>query len=202
MTRLTEHAAIRKWQSEPYVFLTIEAQIVAGEYRPALEQIRASRKANAEWDQRYEGLFESLRAVAAFGTGQNDEGRAALGSFLAHENLRAENLIAVANRLVAFDEVEQATQVLARALKINPYNQAALTRLVELDIVLNRGAGLAEHVQQLLKTRRPSADLLRSAQFKLGSDLFLFSREVPRALQAVAVELDRDKGRKTGAPQR
>jgi hypothetical protein len=43
---------------------------------------------------------------------------------------------------------------------------------------------------------------LRSAQFKLGSDLFLFSREVPRALQAVAVELDRDKGRKTGAPQR
>jgi len=39
--------------------------------------------------------------------------------------------------------------------------------------------------------RRPSPDIMRVAQHKLGSDLFLFSAERPAALDAVRVALEK-----------
>lgn len=199
--RLLAHAVSRKWRREAYIFLAIEAQIVAGDFASALAAIRAHRAESAGWDPQHQALGDSLQAVAALGAGDAEVARVHLTYFLSRENLRAENLVAVANRFVALDAPEHALQTLSRALTRDPTNQRVLTRLVELDIVLDRGEELAEHVRQLLKTRRPPADLLRIAQVKLGSDLFVFSPKVALALEEIRRALESGRvARAAGTP--
>jgi hypothetical protein len=110
---------------------------------------------------------------------------------LGQANLRADNLLAVANRFVELDAAESARRVLERAVEVDPRNQAALTRLVELDMALNAGEDLAVHVRRLVQMRRPSPEILRVVHYKLGSDLFLFSKECAVALDVVNAALAR-----------
>jgi hypothetical protein len=108
-----------------------------------------------------------------------------LNHFLGQANLRADNLLAVANRFVELDAAESARRVLGRAVEVDPRNQAALTRLVELAMALNAGEDLAVHVRRLVQMRRPSPEILRVVHYKLGSDLFLLSKECAVALAVV-----------------
>jgi hypothetical protein len=135
--------------------------------------------------RRHRALFDRLQAIAHLGLGEPAKARAFLQGFLGQVDLRAENFLAVARRLAALDGGVYAWQTLARTVEIEPRNQAVLARLIEIDLALNRVDALPAHVQKFVQMRRPSPDILRVVQQRLGSDLFLFSCEAPATLAAV-----------------
>lgn len=189
--RLDDHAKAHHLPREAHAILVVEALIVARDYRTALDTSRELLRENPGWDPRYAALLGSLQAIAHYGLGDVEAARLLLTNFLNHSDLRAENLLAIAKRLSDVGAGEQARQTLLRAVTVDPLNQAALTRLVELDLNLNRIDDLPAHLRRLLTMRRPSPDVLLVAQHKLGSDLFLFSAERPAALEAVRLALEK-----------
>lgn len=189
--RLAEHARTRSFPSEPHAILAIEALVVAREYRNALDSARELLRVHPDWTARFGPVLTSLQAIAHFGLGDTDSASLLLTSYLNQSSLRAENLLAIAQRLVDVDAAESARQTLLRATAADPLNQAALARLVELDLNLNRIDELPAHLTRLLAMRKPSPDILRVAQHKLGSDLFLFSTERPAVLESVRLALEK-----------
>lgn len=186
--RVAEHAMQRRLPSEAFSFLAVEAAIVARDYRGAIDRLRElSEKATPEG--RLRSLSDSLLAIAHLGLGDSSTAQIFLTNLLQQPNLPAENLQVVAARFAALDAMRPAWQVLQKAVAVDPLNQAALSRLIELDLTLNRVDELAGHLQRLLRMRRPSPDLLRVAERKMGSDLFLFSRDAPAAIGAARLAL-------------
>ena len=183
--RVTQHAAARGFAPEPFAFLAIEAAIVAGDHAGALAMSRVALARNADWSGRYLPLFDSLQAIAHVGAGDPQTARPLLLQFLAQRNLRADNLLAVANRFASLNATELGWQTLQRANEIDPRNQAVLARLIEFDLLLNRVDDLSAHVQRYLQMRRPSPAILRVARQKMGSDLFLLGSDNLVAVQGI-----------------
>jgi tetratricopeptide (TPR) repeat protein len=168
-------------------YLEAEAALVARDFHGALNLIRDVDPGRA--DSGSGSLWYSVQAVAHLGLGENAAGRMLLGNYLQQSDLRVENLLAVARRLLAMGAEEEARRVLARAVEIEPLHRAALPELIQVELATNRLADLPGHVEALLKLRRPSHDILRVVQQKLGSDLLLFSPGAPAALRAVEIAL-------------
>jgi predicted Zn-dependent protease len=189
--RLTETARAGNAPWEPHAILAVEARVVARDFQGALDAARGLLHDHPDWVARFGPVLTSLQAIAHFGLGDTESASLLLTSFLNQSYLRAENLLAIAKRLVEVDAAEAARQTLLRAINADPLNQAALTRLVELDLNLNRIDELPAHLTRLLAMRKPSPDILRVAQLKLGSDLFLFSAARPAALESVRLALEK-----------
>lgn len=170
---------------EAAAFLHVEALIAARDYRGALDLTHQLLDANQEWAKRYYALFNSLQAIAYYGLGDAASAQLYLSNFLGQADLRADNLLAVAQRFVDVGARAEARETLAHAVAVDPLNQAALTRLVELDLSLNRIDAVHAHLRRLIAMRRPSPTVLRTAQARLASDLFLFSRERDATLTSV-----------------
>jgi hypothetical protein len=187
--RIRRRVEPRGLAADAYAFLAAEAQITAHQYREALAYIHRELDRSRQWSLEERGLFDSLRAIAYAGLHDDANSRQCLRSFFGQANLRAENLLAVANRLVAANALELARGVLLRAADVDPSNQPALARLIELDLELNRVDDLPPRLEQFLRMRRPSRDILRVARQKLGSDLFLFSTTAPAAVRLVDTAL-------------
>lgn len=191
MQRIANWVSARGLRLDPFAMLLVETLVVARDYQSAVDTIRRYRADFPAWERNYGGLFDSLQAAALLGLKDDPAATMYLNQFLGQANLRADNLLAVANRFVELGAEESARRVLARAVEVDPRNQAALTRLVELDVTLNAGEDLAVHVRRLVQMRRPSPDILRVVHYKLGSDLFLFSKECAVALDVVNAALVR-----------
>src|ERR1019366_9348120 len=148
--RLTEVARAKRFAWEPHAILAVEARVVARDFRGALDASRALLHDNPDWTDRFGPVLSSLQAIAHFGLGDTDDASLLLTRYLNQSYLRAENLLAIAQRLVDVDAAEYARQTLIRAIAADPLNQAALTRLVELDLNLNRIDELPAHLTRLL----------------------------------------------------
>ena len=189
--RTVGEAAARGMERDPFALLRVETLVVARDFQGAVEAIRGYRAEFPAGERTHAGVLDSLQAAALLGLGDDSAATMFLNSFLGQADLRADNLLAVANRLADLGAVDAARRTLARAVELDPLNQAALTRLVEVEVMLNAGDDLAVHVQRLIRLRRPSPDILRVAQLKLGSDWFLFSEPCKVALEAVRAALAR-----------
>lgn len=171
------------WQAP--AFLTIEALIVAHDYHGSLDLIRTLLDENPNWSGTYRSLLDSFQAIAHYGLGDPTSGRLYLTNFLNRPEVRAENLLAVAQRLAELGARTEARDTLARAVAADPLNQAALTRLVEIELDLNQMDALPAQLARLLAMRKPSPATLRAAQHKLGGDRFLFARDRESTLAAL-----------------
>ena len=180
--RIYNHAKARNMNWEGAALMTVEANIVAKKYQPALELVRELLKENPEWGKRFYAVFNGLQAIANYGLGDAEAAQLFLNNFLSQANVRADNLIAVSKRLLSVGAKTQARQV-EQATQADPLNQAALTNLVQLDLDLNNTTPLAANVRKLLAMRKPSRELLRTAYTRLGSDLFLFAPDRTALLQ-------------------
>ena len=189
--RLLDHAQAHDLPWEPHALLHIEALIAARDFHGALDTADSLLRAHQDFSTRFQPVLNSLRAIAHFGLGEFDSARLFLTNYLNQSYLRAENLLAIAQRLTEVDAAVPARETLVRAIAVDPLNQAALARLIELDLNLNRIDELPAHLTRFVAMRQPSPDILRVAHHKLGSDLFLFSAERPAALTAVREALDR-----------
>lgn len=184
-------------ESDTAALMVAESYLAAGRYQAGLEFIGDVGRARPEWRQRFAGIITGLQAVAYFGLGQRDDGELYLGQFLKQTNLRAENYTAIANRLLGAGAAAEARRILAPTVAANPRNQAALTRLVEIDLAQRPGDELVANLRRLLTMRRSPTELLLRARTRLASDrcLFLSGRdELLAALDAAlaAASLERE----------
>lgn len=173
--------------------MMVEAEVVAKRYQEALILVKQLMEENPAWAKRYYAVFNGLQAIASYGKGSPEDGMLFLSNFMGQPSLRADNLIAVSNRLVGVGARIEAQQALAKALKTDPLNQAALTSLVKIDVELGDADALGTDIHRLIQMRKPDRTVVESAYRKLGSDLFLFHpdrtallQEVHAALEAVA----------------
>jgi hypothetical protein len=185
---------------EDPAMMTVEAEVVAKDYPAALDLARNLLAANPDWAKKFNAIFNGLQAIASFGLGDEPGGQAFLANFLGLPNVRAENFVAVSNRLLAIGAQGPAREMLAQAVKADRLNQAALTNLIKLDVGLDNADGLAAEIPRLLGMRKPNPDVLQAAFDKLGSDIFLFNPERTALLDQVRTALETARTRTAAAP--
>ena len=176
--------------------MVAEAHIVAGEYQQALTLIAEYKRASPEWTKQFASIFNGLQTVALYGLGKPDEARLFLEHLLGQADLRAENLVAVSNRLASIGVRDQARVLLARAFEADPLNQAALTQLVRLETADNVVEPLPGHLRQLMKMRQPSREVLQAAYDRLAGDINLFLAPQVELLAALKSALANSPGQK------
>ncbi len=173
--RIYEHCKANDLNWEGPALMTVEAHVVAKEYQAALENTQLMLKENPEWGKRYYSVFNGLQAIANFGLGDTESGQLFLSNFLNQSNVRADNLVAVSNRLISVGARAQARRVLAQAVSSDPLNQAALVGLIKLDTEMGNADNLPANVRRLLAMRKPPTAPLENAYRTLGSDRYLFA---------------------------
>lgn len=190
--RVQQLFAQHQWSPDAPALLYAEACIAAGRYDDGLVELDRCLRDNPTWGTRYGPAFDGLRTVALFGLRRDDDAQLQLEHLLAQPNLRAENLSAVATRLLAFGRSASARNVLARAVAIDTHNQAALATLVRLEAELGQLDTLPAHLRQLLAMRRPSREVLTFVYQRLGSDLNLLHPEQQSLLAELRQRIGRD----------
>lgn len=184
--RVLDHARFHNLGSEGPALMLAESHVVAGRFPEALALIQQFGRENPEWLKKYAAVFNGLQAIASYGHGSRDDGELYLNNFLSQPSLRVENLVAVSGRLLAIGATEPARRALAAATQADPKNQAALTRLIELDLKSGRSDDLPANLRRLLTMRRPSRTLLENAARSLGSDRHFFMAGRESLLDAIA----------------
>ncbi len=179
------------WPTEAPALMAAEAAIVAGRYAEGLDLIRAYTTENPKWAARFAAVFDSLQAVAFFGLNRPDEARLHLDHLLAQPNLRAENLHAIATRLITLGHPAHARTVLSRAVALDRLNQSALTALVRLEAQHHHFDTLPGHVRRLMAMRRPSHEVLALVYRELGRDFNLLHPEHKPLLAQLRAHLAR-----------
>lgn len=175
--RIYERALENDFNIQPFALLLIESQIVKGNLKDAIDFSNELMKERPAWLESVWPVFNSLRAVAYYGLGNKDLTTLYLNQFLENSDERAESLIAVSNRFQSLGGKNEARRILMQAYKQNPNNQAALSKLIALEIELGNSAELGPYLEQLLQMRRPSTTILSKAYQNLGSDHFIFTRD-------------------------
>lgn len=187
--RIEEHFRTRDWAAEPAVLMKAEAHLASGNYAAGLEVLQNQLRNQSPATARALPVFDSLQAIALFGLNRPDEAALHLDRLLAQPNLRAENLHAIAQRLVQLGKPAQAKTVLARAVALDPHNQAAVSGLVRLQAQSGDWDELAIHTRQLLAMRRPSRATLEFVYRRLGTDLAVMHPAQPALLQEIEAVL-------------
>ncbi len=190
--RVQQLFAERQWSPDAPALLYAEACIASGRYADGMVELDRYLRDNPAWATRYGPAFDGLRTVALLGLGRNDDAQLQLEHLLAQPNLRAENLSAVATRLLAFGRSTAARNVLDRAVDLDPHNQAALASLVRLEAELGLLDTLPAHLRQFLAMRRPSREVLTFVYHRLGSDLNLLHPEQQSLLAELRLRIGRD----------
>lgn len=183
--RVYDHCKVAQLPWDGAALMTVEAYVVAKRYREALEACTGLQKENPEWGKRFYSVFNGLQAIANFGLSDVEAAELFLSNFLAQSGVRAENLVAVSNRLLSVGADDQARLVLAQAVRADPLNQTALTGLIRLDLAAGRAEAVSPHIETLLTTRTPPRLLLREAYDRLASDRFLLIPQRATLLNAI-----------------
>lgn len=183
--RVHELCKTRRVAVDVTALMWIESHVVAGEFADAIRLVEDVGREHPDWFKTRSAVFNGLRAIAHFGLGQRDLGDLYLKDFLGQRNLRADNLVAVANRLIELKETDAARRVLESATTADPRNQSALTKLVEIDLAAGRAESVTGNLQRLLGMRKPSRELLTRAYEELGSDRYFFAEGRAEVIQTL-----------------
>lgn len=175
---------------EAPALMMVEACVVAEHYQAALDRAKQLLDDNPDWGDRHAPVLNGLQAIALRGLGDTEASALYLANFLAQKNVRADNLVAVSQRLLRIHARDQARQVLARAVTTDPANQPALTLLLKIDLESGNTTAVIAHLDRFLAMRRPSTEILRSAFHQLGSDRHLFIPDRDPILRRLKTALD------------
>jgi Flp pilus assembly protein TadD len=191
--RIYDYCKANSLPWEGPALMTVEAYVVAKEYKAALEACRQMIKDNPEWGRHFASVFDGLQSIAYFGLRDAQSGQLFLDNFLNQAGVRADNLVAVSNRLVSVGAKDQARQVLAQAVRADPLNQSALVGLIRLELDVAQSDTLPANIRALLSMRKPPRELLRDAYDKLGSDRFIFVPGRAALLQDLLATIEKQR---------
>ncbi len=188
--RVYEFTKERHLAWEGPALMIVEAHVVAKQYRAALAACDQLIKENPEWGKRFQSVFNGLQAIANYGLNDEEAANLFLGNFLNQPGVRADNLVAVSNRLISVGAKRQARQVLDQAVRTDPLNQGALSSLIRIDLDAGHADTVAVHLRTLMGMRKPPLDLLQTAYQKLGSDRFIFVPDRTELLNELRKTID------------
>ncbi|MCF3650870.1 tetratricopeptide repeat protein [Synoicihabitans lomoniglobus] len=160
--------------SQGPALMLVEAHTVAGNHDRSIALARELLEQHPDWEKSMAPIFNGLQAIAFFALGDRESSSLYLDSFLNLPSVRAENLVAVANRLIDVGAVADARRVLEHAVRTDRLNQPALARLIEFELEATQSPNLPSNLRRLLEMRRPSLKLLSSAYQRLGRDQFIY----------------------------
>ena len=172
-----EEALENEFPIDAYALLLIEAHLVDEDYTGALNFCEELLKERPEWLSQRWGIFNSLRAVASYGTNRPDLGEIYLQDFVDEASNKPQTFLAVARRFNNIDRPQQARKILDVAHQLAPTNQLVLSELIRVELSLGNTGNLNKLLTRLLEMRRPQMALLIEAYRKLGSDRFIFTPE-------------------------
>lgn len=173
--RTYEEALENEFAIDPFALLLIESHLVSKDYEGALSFSGELLKENPNWLKNRWAIFNSLRAVASYGTNRPDLGEIYLQHFIDEENNPPQTYLAVSRRFIDTDRSQQARKILTTAYRRTPTNQKILSELIRIELELGHTENLNHLLNRLLLMRRPQMDLLVEAYEKLGSDRFIFT---------------------------
>lgn len=172
--QILQHFEINQWGNEAAARLIyVEALIVAKRYNESLNEVQVLLN-QPQQTPAYASVATGFQTIARYGLGDSIAAHASLATLITQTDLRAESLLAMANRLIAMGHREPAREILNRAVRVDPRNQPALTRLVELDIESQNTPALKANLDTLIGMRKPSPAVLSSARALLARDAYLF----------------------------
>lgn len=170
-----EQALESEFSIKAYALLLIEAHLVSKDYTGALDFSEELLKERPDWLSQRWAIFNSLRAVASYGTNRPDLGEIYLQDFIDDKGTQPQTFLAVARRFDNIDRPQQARKILSTAYQLAPTNQMILSELIRVELDLGNTENLNRLLTRLLQMRRPQMDLLMDAYRKLGSDRFIFT---------------------------
>ena len=173
--RTYEEALENEFAIDPFALLLIESHLVSKDYEGALSFSEELLKENPNWLKNRWAIFNSLRAVASYGTNRPDLGEIYLQHFIDEKNNPPQTYLAVSRRFIDTDRSQQARKILTTAYHRAPTNQQILSELIRIELELGHTENLNRLLNRLLLMRRPQMDLLVEAYEKLGSDRFIFT---------------------------
>jgi tetratricopeptide (TPR) repeat protein len=173
--RTYEEALENEFAVDAFALLLIESHLVSKDYEGALSFSEELLKERPDWLTQRWAIFNSLRAVASYGTNRPDLGEIYLQYFIDEENNPAQTYLAVARRFSNIDRAPQARKILSTAMQRTPANQKILSELIRVELELGNTENLNHLLTRLLQMRRPQMDIIVDAYNKLGSDRFIFT---------------------------
>lgn len=173
--RTYEKAMENEFAIDAFALLLIEAHLVDKDYPGALDFSEELLKERPDWLTTRWAIFNSLRAVASYGTNRPDLGEIYLQDYIDEAGNQPQTHLAVARRFTNIERHQQARKVLVVAYQQTPTNQKILSELIRTELQLGNTENLNRLLTRLLQMRRPSVDLLLEAYSKLGSDRFIFT---------------------------
>ena len=187
--RIFDYAGTQNFSRQAPALMLVEANIVGKNYETAIKLARDLIEKHPEWERQFAPVFNGLQAIANFALGRREEASLYLNSFLNLPSVRAENLVAVAQRLQSVGAKAESHRVLVHAIQADPLNQPALARLIEYELADPESPELMKHLERLLEMRRPSPELLKAAYVKLGLDRYMFTADRNELMDNIAVVL-------------
>ncbi|MDP4777639.1 MAG: tetratricopeptide repeat protein [Opitutales bacterium] len=173
--RTYEEALENEFSIEAFALLLIEAHLVHKDYTGALSFSEELLKERPEWLSTRWAIFNSLRAVASYGSNRPDLGEIYLQDFIDKATNQPQTFLAVSRRFNNIGRPQQARKILSVAYQLTPTNQMILSELIRVELELGNTENLNKLLTRLLQMRRPQMDLLSEAYTKLGSDRFIFT---------------------------
>jgi hypothetical protein len=152
----------------------IEAHLVAKLYADAIAATQKIVAENQDWVKTNGTQLDALRSVANYALGDKALSELQLQNYLNDKNTSRTNLVAFAEHMVRVGALGQARLILLTAIKTDSLNQAALTRLVELDLEQMDTPSLVANTDRLLVMRKPDPAFLRKIRDTLQSDRYIF----------------------------
>jgi Tfp pilus assembly protein PilF len=173
--RTYEEALENEFGVDSFALLLIESHLVSKDYEGALSFSEELLKERPDWLTQRWAVFNSLRAVASYGTNRPDLGEIYLQHFIDEANNPPQTYLAVARRFTNIDRAPQARKILSTAMQRTPANQKILSELIRVELELGNTENLNHLLTRLLQMRRPQMEIIVDAYNKLGSDRFIFT---------------------------
>jgi len=173
--RLYEVALENGYSLAVFGLLFIESHLTSESFAEAIELCNELSAERPEWLVQYEGVFNSMRAIAYYGINDRELGALYLADFLAAESTTVPLLLSVADRFRQTGQLREAQRILQRAWEEEDNNVNVLTRLLDVDLTLGDSRELAENIRELLELQRTSYELIARLSDELAGDRFVFT---------------------------
>ncbi|MGB0374861.1 MAG: tetratricopeptide repeat protein [Opitutales bacterium] len=180
-----ELALEKDYALENFALTLIEAHIANKDFEGAVDFSEELLQENPKWLKVQWPIFSSLRALAFYGLNRPDLGDIYIEEFLNESKITTGTLVAVAKRFTTNQMYQQAQRILDLAYTRDENNQRVLNNLIKVNLELGMTQDLGDQIRKLLQTRRPDKELLKEAYNRLGSDLFIFTKN----RNAILIEL-------------
>jgi len=192
MNKIYNTAIESSFSLAPFTLLMVETLITSKKYKDALAISEEIVRKKPSWLGSYMDVFNCLRSAAYSGDGNNEMAGILINEVLKSKRVPPRTLITTAKRFSDLGDNSMAHKILSETVEANPRHQLALTRLIQIEILMGNSTNLDKNIFRLIQMRRPPRDLILEARKNLDSDLFIFTANREKVMEEIEALLNRE----------